>query len=128
MHLLGSMVIVPAIVCVITNTLIYWHVRSSSSRVQIPAASRAGDQPKISRRDIFLLRHMVIMFCVFLFGWTPAVIGYIVGYYTLIPRLLLRIVHLNFQLALLADMVDLLLYNHEVRRYLIGLCLSCCRT
>ena len=68
------------------------------------------------------------MFLVFILGWTPSVMLYIVEYFTSVSSALDAIFFVMFQLALLADIIDLFLYNHEVRKYLIGLCLPCCRS
>jgi hypothetical protein len=67
------------------------------------------------------------MVSIFIFGWAPWVIVYIVDYYTAVPGFLHAIAFFSNQLTLLLDVIDLFLYNHEVRKYLIGLCLSCCR-
>ena len=121
--------IVPALICIVTNIRIYLHVCASSGRVQTRSVARASNQQTISRRDIFLLRHMVIMFSIFIFGWAPWLIVYIVEYYTTISVLLDTIPFVSNQSALLLDVIDLFLYNHEVRKYLIGLCrLPCCRS
>ena len=120
--------IIPAFICIVTNARIYLHVCASSTRVQTRSVAQASNQHTISRRDIFLLRHMVIMFCIFIFGWAPWLILYIVEYYTTISVLLDTISFVSNQLALLLDVIDLFLYNHEVRKYLIGLCLPGCRS
>ena len=122
------MLILPAVICVFTNTLIYRHVRSSSNRAQSPDATNASNRRHVSRRDIFLLRHMVIMFAVFVLGWAPWMTGYVVGYYVRVATLVTFLMNIWFQLALMFEMIDLFLYNHEVRKYLTGLLLlPCCR-
>ena len=121
-----SLVIVPASIGGVTNTLIYLHVRSSSRRVQGPVASSASNRNGVNRRDIFLLKHMIILLGIFLVGWAPWLIIEIVQYFTAVSNIPIYISNVIFQLALLADIVDLFLYNHEVRRYLTELCLRCC--
>ena len=127
MFLFVSLVILPASIGGVTNTLIYLHVRSSSRRVQGPVAFTASHRSGVNRRDIFLLKHMIILLGVFLVGWVPWLIIEIVECFSDVSDLATYISCISFQLALLVDIVDLFLYNHEVRRYLIGLCLSCCR-
>ena len=119
--------IIPAIICIVTNARIYRYVCASSGRVQTRSAPGASNRETINRRDIFLLRHMVIMFSIFICGWAPWLIVYIVEYFTSISDLLDAISFVSNQLALLLDVIDLFLYNHAVRKYLIGLCLPCCR-
>ena len=121
-----SLVIVPASISGVTNTLIYLHVRSSSRRVQGPVASSVSNRNAVNRRDIFLLKHMIILLGIFLVGWAPWLIIEIVQYFTAVSNIPIYISNVIFQLALLADIVDLFLYNHEVRRYLTELCLRCC--
>ena len=108
------------------NTLIYRHVRASTGRFQGRSVSGAPSRRPISRREIVLLRHMVILFCVFTVGWGPSMIADIVSYNTPVNPILYECATINFQLALLGDIIDLFLYNHEVRKYLTGLCLPRC--
>jgi hypothetical protein len=70
---------------------------------------------------------MVIMFAVFIIGWTPWVTLYIVLYYIVVTPLIAYAVYIWFQLALMLEMIDLFLYNHQVRKYLTKLCLASCR-
>jgi hypothetical protein len=113
--------------CLVINMLIYHHVRSSSLRVQPQIISSNIQLTKISRRDIYLLRHMVLMFCIFVAGWTPTFIIPILRYYTSIDIIINSSVIVWCELALLIDMIDLFLYNHEVRKYLKDICLRCGR-
>ncbi len=58
------------------NIIIFKYVQSSSRRIQTISqatiANHSSDQePKLSRRDIHLLRHMIIMFFVFIVGSGP---------------------------------------------------------
>ena len=113
-------------VTIVSNVLIYRHVSSSSNRVQSPAISTAGHRRGVSRRDIFLLRHMAIMFGIFVAGWTPSFLIPIVEKYTPVHSIVSSSLNLWSELAVLINMIDLFLYNHEVRRYLTGLRLPCC--
>ena len=121
------MVIIPATICVSTSVLIYRHVRYSSHRVQTgPAATTAGPR-RISRRDFGLLGHSVIMFVIFVIGWSPRILSNMSEYFRPVDTLVSRILEVIFQLASLVDITDLFLYNHKVRKYLIGLFLPCRR-
>ena len=125
--MLFSVLILPASIGIVTNAVIYCHVRSSSSRVREAGVANENRRTRITRRDIFLLRHMVIMISLFILGWVPWVIIADVCYSTAVNRFLSLASHLSFQLVLLADIIDLFLYNHEVRKYLIQFCLFRCR-
>ena len=111
----------------VINILIYYYVRSSSRRVQVQNSSANVQHTKISRRDVYLFRHMVLMFCIFVGGWAPTFIAPIIGYYTSIHEVVYLSLTIWCELALLFDMIDLFLYNHEVRKYLQDLCIRCIR-
>jgi hypothetical protein len=111
-------VAMPSLISLIINAIIFKYVRSSTNRVEISSAVANNNQHRrINRRDLHLLRHMITMFCVFVGGWGP------VYMYSLIsPETPNIIVNLTFiilaELAILFDIINLFLYNHELRRYL----------
>ena len=116
------MLIIPATICIITNTLIYGRVRSSSNRAQTLDVTNASHQRRVRRRDILLLRHMVIMLTVFVLGWIPVMVAYVAGYYVVVAPVITFLMNVWFQLALMLEIIDLFLYNHKLRKYLTGLC------
>ncbi|CAF3703004.1 unnamed protein product [Adineta steineri] len=121
----GNTVIISSMICLITNMLIYHYVQSSSRRVQ-PQAICGHTQPtKISRRDIYLLRHMILMFCVFIGGWAPVFILSIISHYILIRPIVSSSISVICEVALFIDIIDLFLYNHELTKYLKDLSLQC---
>lgn len=122
-----SIVVIPSIIFLITNTMIYYYVRSSSRRIQPDHASGRRRSMRISPRDLHLLRHMIVMFCIFVGGWAPSYLLPIVSSYTEVSPILSSAFSLGCELALLLDMIDLHLYNHQMRNYLQDLCLGCCR-
>jgi hypothetical protein len=113
---------IPSIMCFIINMLIYQHVRSSSRRIQPQTILNDIQQSKISRRDIFLIRHMILMFCIFVRGWAPVYIIPIISDYIPVKKTISEIFTVWCELALLLDMIDLFLYNHELRNYLKDIC------
>lgn len=124
-------VIIPSILCLIINTLIFIHVHVSSRRVhsQPPAVVQSNtgstQHHTVSRRDIHLLRHMIIMFCIFIGGWTPNCLIPILYYHVYVSMLVYLPLAILCELALLCDIIDLFLYNHEVRNYLKTMFLRC---
>jgi hypothetical protein len=116
------MAIIPAIICLGSNALLCYCVRSPSRRVEANTAPHTSQQRRISRRDIHVLQHMVVMFSVLLSGFLPMLILRIVSYYNKVSFRVECGFGLWAQVALLIDMIDLYLYNHGVRKYLIGLC------
>ncbi|CAF1568837.1 unnamed protein product [Rotaria sp. Silwood1] len=117
-------VIVPSIVFLILNIFIYATVRSSSHRIQPSSLSVMGNtsrnvqQERMSRRDIHLLRHMIIMFLIFIGGWTPLYALFAIQSQVLANPMLSKCFTIWCQLAFLCDIIDLYLYNHELRNYL----------
>ncbi|CAF5131616.1 unnamed protein product, partial [Rotaria sp. Silwood1] len=73
---------------------------------------------RMSRRDIHLLRHMIIMFLIFIGGWTPLYALFAIQSQVLANPMLSKCFTIWCQLAFLCDIIDLYLYNHELRNYL----------
>ncbi|UJR21717.1 hypothetical protein I4U23_024794 [Adineta vaga] len=115
--------ILPCLMFLFTNILMYNNVRSSTTRIQ-PLASASQyrssneQQMKINRRDVHLLRHMIIMFSIFIGGWTPLYVLLAFQPQFSINPVLLSCLTIWCQLALLCDIIDLFLYNHQLRKYL----------
>ena len=113
------MIVMPCVVCLVSNGLIFYHVHASSRRVQTGAVPNEGQRRPVSQRDLHLLRHMIIMFAVSVTGWAPTSISRILEKYISVSQLITESLIGWYGLALLFNVVDLFLYNHEVRRYLI---------
>ena len=117
----------------IANVIIFINVRSSTRRVRPDPStvtenhSHGVRQKKISGRDLHLLRHMVIMLSIFLGGWAPLYVLLAIENQFSINPILLACLTIWCQLALLCDIFDLYLYNHEVRNYLKIIILRCFR-
>ena len=117
-------IVIPFTVFLIVNILIFISVRSSTRRIR-PDPSTANEnnlnsvsQRKISGRDLHLLRHMVIILSIFLGGWAPLYVLLAKENQFSINRILISALTIWCELALLCDIIDLYLYNHEVRNYL----------
>ena len=117
--------VLPLIICVTSNVLIFSYVSSSSRRIQTGPASGERQRRTISIRDLHLLRHMIIMLCVSVGGLIPVHLNSIVSMYTPVSQTVVHILSIWYILSLLFNMIDLFLYNHEVRRHLAGLCFRC---
>ena len=70
---------------------------------------------------------MIIMFCVSVVGQVPNSLTGIIATYTEVNPLIGTILSVWLILSLLFNMIDLFLYNHEVRRYLAGFFFRCVR-
>ena len=65
---------------------------------------------------------MVVIFGVLMCGWVPISLLRIVSYYRPVSFRVEYAFGVWAQAALVVCMIDLFLYNHGVRKYLIGLC------
>ncbi|CAF3598023.1 unnamed protein product [Adineta steineri] len=73
--------VIPAVVFVISNGIIYFTVRASSRRVHTITENSSGNFSieRLSSRDIRLLKHMVFVFIIYLTGWSPIYIAAAAG-------------------------------------------------
>jgi len=125
-------VIIPSLLCIIINGLIFIHVHASSHRVQPQNTTTQTinnntihQQSKINRRNIHLLRHMLFMFCMFIGGWGPIHIAAIIMNYININVLIMRILSIIAEISMLCNVVDLFVYNRKLRHYLKNIMLKC---
>ncbi len=110
---------------IILNILIFVHVRTSTRRVQPQMTitninGENNQQPRITRREIFLLKQMIFMFCVFIGGWTPVYSIVIISEYITVNQLIFHYSVIVGELAVLAIIINLFKCNHEIRQYLFN--------
>ncbi|CAF1191822.1 unnamed protein product [Adineta steineri] len=115
-------VIIPSIICLVNNIMIFKYVRSSTNRIQTSLENAKNNQQQhqhqhLSRRDLHLLRHMIVMFCIFVVGWSPINLYSVFVNVGSITSTIVSIFILLGDLSLLIDISNLFLYNHELRRY-----------
>ncbi|CAF1516665.1 unnamed protein product [Adineta steineri] len=113
-------VIIPSMICLMNNMMIFKYVRSSTNRIQTSLEDAKNNQQRyqhISRRDLHLLRHMIVMFCIFVVGWSPIYLYVVFGNVTSITTTIVSAFILLAGLSLLIDISNLFLYNHELRRF-----------
>lgn len=97
------------------------YARRSTRRVHSNDEQRSGIVV-LSQRDTHLLKHMIFMFVIFFCGWVPLYIIAVINWNgTAIPYVLHHVLTILPTLSLLFDVVNLFVYNHELRRYLIRL-------
>lgn len=124
-------VIVPSLISLILNLCIFKHVHSLSRRIQIQRDTHLNSvtmdqyQKRISRRDIYLLRHTIFMFTMFITGWTPIFALVAIDYAGNVIPLVYAILQILAVIASFCSILDLFLYNHELRRYIKQKLLSC---
>jgi hypothetical protein len=112
----------PITIIVITDMIIFNHVRNSTKRVHTENMREGITRRAIvvSRRDVKLLKNMLFMFLLFAFGWTPIYIFRLINF----PPGMLK-VRIDFGLTLLPvytllmDMIILYYNNEELVNYIL---------
>ncbi len=115
-------VIVPSLINTFVNVLIFVHVRSSSRRVRpqaVPSVTNISNtqEPRISRREISLLRQMIFMFSMFVGGWTPVYLTVLTFYFIPFNLMAFQLTTVVAELCLLFITMNLFVCNHELREY-----------
>jgi polyferredoxin len=88
------------------------HAKTNSMNITM------GHQPKINRRDISLLKHTIYILGIFIIGWAPIYLLIAIDYQGNVIPLVYTILELLAVISSLSSMLDLFLYNHELRRYI----------
>lgn len=122
-------VVIPACLMLVFNGLIFLTVRSSTHRVQITPTTATADHPKgnckrLNARDASLLKHMVFLVAVFVIGWAPIYIVSIGNLSLSIPPWIYGMFQVFTVTSALILILDLFLYNHELRQYIREQCLK----
>ncbi|CAF3909819.1 unnamed protein product [Rotaria magnacalcarata] len=123
-HNLITIVIIPAILSLLINILIYNYVRASSNRIQPQMIPENAQRTKFSHRDMKLVRHMIFMFCIFVGGWTPIYIMAIINFYSVINTIISSSLTILCELASFINIIDLFLYNRQLRKYFKRSCVK----
>lgn len=106
-------VVVPSAAYAVINLLLFKYVRSSTTRVH---TTNKQEQP-INRRDIHLLRHVIVIFCIFIGGWGP-IFTYVAIVSTFeLASIVFAVLFLLAILSVFCVIIDLFLYNHDLRKY-----------
>jgi len=114
--------IVPSLINAIVNVRIFTYVRSSSRRVRpqaVPSMTNMinTQEPRISRREISLLRQMIFMFSMFVGGWTPVYLTVLILYFIPFNLMAFQLTTVVAELCLLFITMNLFVCNHELREY-----------
>lgn len=116
---------IPSSLMMIFNLLIYIYVRTSSRRIY-PIGTN-GNNPIIQNtRDIYLVKHMLFIFVVFVVGWSPAFILALPGL-----AITSNSSWINIIVAILPVIsstiigLDFAYFNHDIRQYLKRKSLVC---
>ncbi len=102
----------------IINSIIFIYAHRSARRVR-PTNGESANTPILSQRDAHLLKHMIFMFAVFFCGWTPPyMIKAVTVNVSVVSPIVVQVFNIIAVACILIDIVDLFLYNHELRQYL----------
>ena len=82
-------------------------------------------RPTISRRDLYLLKHMTFMFSMFVIGWAPIFCLVAIDYDSSVNQLVYTLLQVFAIFSLFVCMCDLFLCNQDLRRYLKAKLLVC---
>ncbi|UJR18883.1 hypothetical protein I4U23_022011 [Adineta vaga] len=118
-YILSVIVIIPVIVNIIFNGIIVAFVRSSSRRVHeitVVVTSITSKNHQQHRRDIKLLKHIIFLFIVFILGWGSLYIVLALPG-LILPNWLYNVLQIPPTFTITIQIVDLFIYNHEVRQY-----------
>jgi len=124
-------VIIPILISLVLHAIIYNYVRSSTRRVQPLVQIVENDvnnhhqQQRINHRDSQLILRMIILFCIFVGGWSPLYIYTIIIADFSVTLPLSSFFTLLAQLGLLINIIYLYLYNHKLRKYLQDIIFKC---
>jgi hypothetical protein len=115
--------VVPSVINIVLNILIFIHVRSSSRRIQPQTVTNTlsnggnNQQARVSRRDISLLQQMIFMFLISIAGWTPFYVILIITSFIYLDPVVIRFAVLWAELCILSIIINLFQRNHEIREY-----------
>ncbi|CAF2509847.1 unnamed protein product [Rotaria sp. Silwood2] len=107
-------VIFPTVIFALINILIFIYARQSSRRIRVNAALRTVI---MNNRDVRLLKHMILIFVIFLSGWSPIYILVCIDFNSELSPIIYRFLSILPALSLLGNMIDLFLFNHQLRLY-----------
>ncbi len=95
-------------------------MRSSTQRVHALATttSTAGKPNHQNTRDIYLLKHMLVIFVVFIIGWTPVYIDAMIDLDEKMPLWIIQLLQIPPVISSIIIILDLFLYNHDLTQYL----------
>jgi hypothetical protein len=104
----------------IFNVSIYLSVRSSTRRVHALATTTppTANPNYKNARDVYLLKHMLFIFVIFVIGWTPVFILSVSNLDETAFYMAYQLLQLLPELSSLIIILDLFWYNHDLRQYL----------
>ena len=78
-----------------------------------------NNKPRVSHRDIRLLKYMIYMFLTFIIGWGPFYTLMIFGHSMEIYTFAYEFLCIWAEISLVCLIVNMFIYNTELRKYLL---------
>ncbi|CAF1210294.1 unnamed protein product [Adineta ricciae] len=123
-YILVIIVVLPTIISIVFNLIIFITVRSSARRIHetttITVLSETNTSRQQHAREMRLLKHILFMFAVFVLGWAPlfVVLALPSAIYHTIPGWIITSSQIPSAISAVIQVVDLFIYNREIRQYL----------
>ncbi|CAF1046110.1 unnamed protein product [Adineta steineri] len=117
--------VIPPITVLVLNLLIFKYAHSSTRRVQPQHSTTIVIRPKISARDLHLLKHIFVMFWMYFVGAVPIYFLVAFDYAGVVSAWVYTILELLNGVSCICWMIDLYLCNNELRSYLKAKILGC---
>ncbi|UJR29927.1 hypothetical protein I4U23_017474 [Adineta vaga] len=124
MYILFMVIVIPLIFQIIFNLITFITVRSSTRRIHDTTTITGMSESNTSRqqytRDMRLLKHILFMFVVFIFGWAPyyIIIALPDDIFARIPSWIIISLQIPPVISSVIQAVDLFIYSREIRQYL----------
>ena len=119
---------IPSFVAFIIHLSIFNHMRSSTHRINYHLRKIRIHVIRHRHRDLHLLRHSILMYLLFLVGWTPIALIYIIDHQHVASLVIYAGLHLVAELFSLIIIIQIICLNKEVKDYLTSklLCFNRC--
>lgn len=113
-------VMIPFIINGIFNVLILLKVVASTRRIHDQGAhlNQTENVRQYHARDIHLLKHMLFIFLIFIGGWAPVYTAVVLHLFIDISVWILVSLQIPPIFSSLIIVLDLYVYNHDLRRYI----------
>jgi hypothetical protein len=112
-----STIIAPIIIITICNISIFRYVRQSTKRI---GDSNSNNTNQLSKRDMYLCKIILLIFCVFVIGWSPLFIEQLfITDQTLLSSGAKNFLKILPPTCLLGDVILLIYSDHPVRNLLL---------
>lgn len=119
-------VVIPSLTSFVVNLMIFKYVRPSPHRIQPVQTILDHDQQHfpLPRRDLYLLRHLIVMLSIFVAGWTPVYL-YPLFFLVSFHSIIFWMFNLLATSCLLFNIIDLFWYNRPLREILFRKIFPC---